>query len=187
MRTPDTWVALEAEQLTEVDPTYELRPLADDVVQYVDRNGTQYLATHTPSGYGEAAEGAPHTLRRIVSGADISIYEVPPYVVSVPAITRERRNAEALTSLYNAIGRLLYEATISEDTRPPVVRIADVAVNVRSNELYFLPPLTFTEADVTPNVYERWMNQSIADSLGNSLPESTIKQLQSAVTQGIKQ
>ncbi|HEU4966270.1 MAG TPA: hypothetical protein VFT53_02185 [Candidatus Saccharimonadales bacterium] len=187
MISTETWSNLMAENPTPVDPTHELRPLADDVVQYV-RGGREYIAVRDTNGYGEASDDTPHTLQRVVEGGDFSTYEVPPYLASVAAVTREFGAAgiEDLKPIYRAIGQLLYEAA-QQPIRPPVVRVDDVAIDMRTNELYYVPPVIFTQAEVTTAAYELWMKKSIAHTFKSLFERSVVTSLQSEITQGMKQ
>jgi hypothetical protein len=186
MKQPATWSELLANQPTTVDPSHELRPLADDVVQYVEGKA-EYIAVRSPEGYGEAAEETPYLLERERVGQDFSIYRVPPYLVSIPAVTREfqDRGLESLKPVYRAIGRLLYEAANTMTVSPPMVTVRDLAVNPRTGALFYLPPLRFSAKEISHKAaYEQWMNASIARTFGSLLTQRTIQKLQAEVTMG---
>lgn len=190
MRSPATWSDLLANQPVLVDFSYELRPLDENVVQYID-GSTQYIAVriaaHEVAGYGEAPADMPHTLTQVMAGQDFSVYKIPPYLVSVPAVTREFRDEglESLKPVYKAIGRLLHEAANSTTVRPPLVVVSDIAVDPRSGELFYIPPLQFSTSYATQNLaYTPSMNSSIRASFNAVLIRDTIEALQREVTKG---
>jgi len=186
MKLPATWSEFLAYQLAFVDPTHELRPLADCVVQYIE-SGIEYIAVHNADGYGAAIGEAQHFLTKEAAGQDFSVYRVPPYLVSIPAVTRDAWDAglEGLRPVYRAIGRLLYEASSSVAARPPMVSVSDLAVDIRTGIVFYLPPLQFNVMrDHQGAVYVSWMTASIARTFGSLLTRHAILELQSEVIKG---
>lgn len=182
-----TWSELLANRLTLVDLTHELRPSTDaeTVVQYLEGK-TEFIAVHKVDGYGDATEDTPHLLKKETAGNDFSVYRVPPYLISVPAVTHMVRGEKLdnIRSIYRAIGRLIYEAANTMTVQPPMFTVSDLAVDSRSGKLFFIPPLHFNVVGTSQKAYELWMNTSIARTFGHSLAQRTIQNLQAEVTSG---
>lgn len=156
------------------------------MVQYVE-GGAQYIAVHAADGYGEATEHMPHTLAKTMTGEDFSVYRIPFYLVSIPAVTRDARDfgLESLKPIYRAIGRLLYEAANRLPVRPPFVTVNDLALEPRTGTLFYIPPLPFSAHEIShKHAYVPEMNASIVWTFGSILLKGTIQALQAEVVLG---
>ena len=188
------WQELQqSSDLQKVTTLHELRPAADDVLQFTDAEETkEYLAVHGTHPYGVATEFAfvdpevLHLLPAVTHGEDMTIFEIDESMLTLQALTLGTgfRNQLLLHSTYRRVGRFLRELADTHEGKAPLLSPEDVAFSRDNGKIYLVPPLIFSDDTHNVDEYVDTFNKGLKKCLLPAWSEQNIVRLTGEVDRG---
>lgn len=170
-----------APQQNPVSLTHRLRGEEAASLHFI-KGGQQYLAVASTNPYGlldplsrQQYDGAPF-LQALESGDDFTVLAVPDELLTLRAIIAGtgRRKGLELRGVFERMGRAV--GAVLEQAAVPRLTAEDIAVSRQSGDVFFLPPLAFTESTASSLSDRAQLFVGIENSLAY-FPDNTAQQL----------